>query len=188
VEEARRRIAMILDPPTPEVGATYQGRVVNIAKFGAFVSIMPGRDGLLHISKMAPLNGGKRIGQVEDVLELGQAIEVKVDDIDPQGKVSLSLVGDFPESEETLVLLVPVTRTAVIEVTVATEAVVTVIVGRASARRARTPTIHAPARRRRPSKRPSRPNSQAKSATWALVAPAFVDGDSSRRSPRPRRR
>jgi len=47
---------MILDPPTPEVGATYQGRVVNIAKFGAFVSIMPGRDGLLHISKMAPLN------------------------------------------------------------------------------------------------------------------------------------
>jgi polyribonucleotide nucleotidyltransferase len=74
--------------------------VVNLAKFGAFVSIMPGRDGLLHISKMAPLNGGKRIGQVEDVLELGQAIEVKVDDIDPQGKVSLSLVGDFPESED----------------------------------------------------------------------------------------
>ena len=50
---------------------------------------MPGRDGLLHISKMSPLNGGKRIGQVEDVVELGQAIEVKVDDIDPQGKVSL---------------------------------------------------------------------------------------------------
>jgi len=107
---------------------------------------------------------------VEDVLELGQAIEVKVDDIDPQGKVSLSLVGDFRSPKRTLVLLVPVTRTAVIEVTVATEAVVTVIVGRASARRARTPTIHAPARRRRPSKRPSRPNSQAKSATWALVA------------------
>src|SRR5664280_1120647 len=100
VEEARRRIEMILDPPTAEVGAVYQGRVVNLAKFGAFVSIMPGRDGLLHISKMAPLNGGKRIGQVEDVLELGQAIEVKVDDIDPQGKVSLSLVGDFPESED----------------------------------------------------------------------------------------
>ncbi len=99
VEEARRRIALILDPPTAEVGAVYQGRVVNIAKFGAFVSILPGRDGLLHISKLSPLNGGKRIGQVEDVLELGQAIEVKVDDIDPQGKVSLSLVGDFPESE-----------------------------------------------------------------------------------------
>ena len=95
VEEARRRIALILDPPTAEVGAVYPGRVVNLAKFGAFVSIMPGRDGLLHISKMAPLNGGKRIGQVEDVLELGQAIEVRVDDIDPQGKVSLSLAGEY---------------------------------------------------------------------------------------------
>ncbi len=95
VEEARRRISLILDPPTAEVGATYQGRVVNIAKFGAFISIMPGRDGLLHISKMSPLNGGKRIGQVEDVVELGQALEVKVDDIDPQGKVSLSLAGEY---------------------------------------------------------------------------------------------
>ena len=69
----------------------------NIAKFGAFVSILPGRDGLLHISKMSPLNGGKRIGQVEDVVELGQAIEVKVDDIDPQGKVSLSLAGEYAD-------------------------------------------------------------------------------------------
>ncbi len=97
VEEARRRIALILDPPTAEVGATYAGRVVNIAKFGAFVSLMPGRDGLLHISKMSPLNGGKRIGQVEDVLELGQAIEVRVDDIDLQGKVSLSLAGEYAD-------------------------------------------------------------------------------------------
>ncbi len=97
VEEARRRIALILDPPTADVGAIYQGRVVNLAKFGAFVSILPGRDGLLHISKMSPLNGGKRIGQVEDVLELGQAIEVRVDDIDPQGKVSLSLAGEYAD-------------------------------------------------------------------------------------------
>jgi len=59
---------------------------VNIAKFGAFISIMPGRDGLLHISKMGPLNDGKRIGQVEDVVELGQALEVRVDDIDPQAR------------------------------------------------------------------------------------------------------
>ncbi len=95
VEEARRRIEMILDPPTAEVGVIYPGRVVNLAKFGAFISIMPGRDGLLHISKMSPLNGGRRIGQVEDVLELGQALEVRVDDIDPQGKVSLSLAGEF---------------------------------------------------------------------------------------------
>jgi len=93
VAEARRRIELILDPPTAEVGAVYPGKVVNLTKFGAFVSILPGRDGLLHISKMSPLNDGKRIGQVEDVLTLGQAIEVKVDDIDPQGKVSLSLAG-----------------------------------------------------------------------------------------------
>ncbi len=97
VAEARRRIELILDPPTADVGAVYPGKVVNMTKFGAFVSILPGRDGLLHISKMSPLNGGKRIGQVEDVLELGQAIEVRVDDIDPQGKVSLSLAGEYAD-------------------------------------------------------------------------------------------
>ena len=52
VEEARRRIATILDPPLAEVGVTYEGKVVNITKFGAFVNILPGRDGLLHISKI----------------------------------------------------------------------------------------------------------------------------------------
>ncbi|MGP0032648.1 MAG: polyribonucleotide nucleotidyltransferase [Acidimicrobiales bacterium] len=91
VEEARRRIALILDPPTADVGAVYPGKVVNITKFGAFVNVLPGRDGLLHISKLSPLAGGKRINNVEDVLTLGQPVEVRVDDIDPQGKVSLSL-------------------------------------------------------------------------------------------------
>jgi polyribonucleotide nucleotidyltransferase len=91
VEEARRRISLILDPPTADVGAVYPGKVVNITKFGAFVNVLPGRDGLLHISKLSPLAGGKRINNVEDVLSLGQPIEVRVDDIDPQGKVSLSL-------------------------------------------------------------------------------------------------
>jgi polyribonucleotide nucleotidyltransferase len=91
VEEARRRIALILDPPKAEVGAVYPGRVVNITKFGAFVNILPGRDGLLHISK---IGGGKRIDRVEDVLNLGDDVEVRVDDIDPQGKVSLSLATD----------------------------------------------------------------------------------------------
>ena len=94
VEEARRRIATILDPPLAEVGATYMGKVVNITKFGAFVNILPGRDGLLHISKMGQ---GRRIDRVEDLFELGQPVEVKVDDIDPQGKVSLSLAGEAPE-------------------------------------------------------------------------------------------
>jgi polyribonucleotide nucleotidyltransferase len=91
VEEARRRIEMILDPPTAELGAIYKGKVVNITKFGAFVNILPGRDGLIHISK---LGGGKRIDRVEDVLSLGMELEVKVDDIDQGGKLSLSLVGD----------------------------------------------------------------------------------------------
>src|SRR6202034_2379356 len=91
VEEARRRISLILDPPTADVGAIYSGKVVNLTKFGAFVNVLPGRDGLLHISKLSSLAGGKRVGAVEDVLTLGQALEVRVDDIDPQGKVSLSL-------------------------------------------------------------------------------------------------
>jgi polyribonucleotide nucleotidyltransferase len=94
VEEARRRIALILDPPTAEVGVIYPGKVVNITKFGAFVNVLPGRDGLLHISKLSSLAGGKRINNVEDVLTLGQAVEVRVDDIDPQGKVSLSLASE----------------------------------------------------------------------------------------------
>ena len=69
----------------------YNGRVVSITKFGAFVNILPGRDGLVHISK---LGKGKRINNVEDVLELGQEIEVRVDDIDDKGKVSLTPVGE----------------------------------------------------------------------------------------------
>src|SRR5205085_3611750 len=95
VEEARRRIELILDPPKAEVGATYTGKVVNVTKFGAFVNILPGRDGLVHISK---LGRGKRVERVEDVLNLGDELTVRVDDIDPQGKVSLSPLGDGDES------------------------------------------------------------------------------------------
>jgi len=91
VAEAQRRIELILDPPTAEVGAVYEGRVVNITKFGAFVNILPGRDGLIHISK---LGRGKRIDRVEDVLALGDELSVRVDDIDQNGKLSLSLIGD----------------------------------------------------------------------------------------------
>jgi polyribonucleotide nucleotidyltransferase len=91
VNEAERQIKLILDPPTAEVGETYSGRVVNITKFGAFVNILPGRDGLVHISK---LGGGKRINKVEDVLELGEEIEVRVEDIDPNGKISLTPASD----------------------------------------------------------------------------------------------
>ncbi len=97
VEEATRQIMLIVDPPTAEVGAVYQGKVVNITNFGAFVNILPGRDGLVHISK---LGGGKRIDKVEDVLELGQEIEVVVEDVDPNGKISLKPAGDAPQREE----------------------------------------------------------------------------------------
>jgi len=86
VAEAERQVKLILDPPTPEMGVTYKGRVVNITNFGAFVNIMPGRDGLVHISK---IGGKRRIDKVEDELSLGDEIEVIVEDIDPNGKISL---------------------------------------------------------------------------------------------------
>ena len=95
VTEAERQIMLIVDPPSANVGEVYDGRVVNITKFGAFVNILPGRDGLVHISK---LGGGKRIDKVEDVLELGDAIEVEVEDIDPNGKISLRPLLDGEDS------------------------------------------------------------------------------------------
>jgi polyribonucleotide nucleotidyltransferase len=91
VEAARERIMLIIDPPTAELGKVYTGQVVNVTKFGAFVNILPGRDGLVHISK---LGKGKRIAQVEDVLNVGDELQVRVDEIDDRGKVSLSPVGD----------------------------------------------------------------------------------------------
>jgi polyribonucleotide nucleotidyltransferase len=95
MEEAKAQILAIVDPPKAEIGKTYRGRVVNITKFGAFVNILPGRDGLVHISK---LGRGKRINAVEDVLNLGDEIEVTVEEIDDRGKVSLVPAGDLPEA------------------------------------------------------------------------------------------
>ena len=88
LELAKERILAIGYPPEANVGETYEGEVVNITKFGAFVNILPGRDGLLHISK---IGGGKRIDRVEDVLALGDKVEVVVREIDDRGKVSLDL-------------------------------------------------------------------------------------------------
>jgi polyribonucleotide nucleotidyltransferase len=96
VEAAKERIMLIINPPTANVGEVYTGRVVNITKFGAFVNILPGRDGLVHISK---LGRGKRINRVEDVVDLGDEILVRVDDIDDKGKVSLTPVGDDTAAE-----------------------------------------------------------------------------------------
>ena len=73
----------------------YQGRVVNIAKFGAFISILPGATGCCTSRRCRPSTRASGSRQVEDVVELGQALEVKVDDVDPEGKVSLSLAGEY---------------------------------------------------------------------------------------------
>ncbi len=88
VNEAVSRIELILNPPSVEIGMNYSGTVVNITKFGAFINVLPGRDGLLHVSRMG---NGQRINNVEDVISLGQNVDVVVDDVDDQGKISLSL-------------------------------------------------------------------------------------------------
>jgi polyribonucleotide nucleotidyltransferase len=92
---AKERILAIGFPPEAKVGEVYDGEVVNITKFGAFVNILPGRDGLLHISK---IGGGKRIDKVEDVLALGDSVKVVVREIDDRGKVSLDMA-DAPTSD-----------------------------------------------------------------------------------------
>ena len=88
---AKDRILAIGFPPDVKLGEEYDGEVVNITKFGAFVNILPGRDGLLHISK---IGGGKRIDKVEDVLNLGDAVKVVVREVDDRGKVSLEMAGE----------------------------------------------------------------------------------------------
>jgi polyribonucleotide nucleotidyltransferase len=85
---AKEKVMQIAFPPEVELGQEYDGKVVNITKFGAFVNILPGRDGLLHISR---LDGSKRVERVEDYLSDGQELKVRVREID-RGKVSLELV------------------------------------------------------------------------------------------------
>jgi polyribonucleotide nucleotidyltransferase len=93
-EEARARVNAIANPVTPEIGEQYLGTVVKLATFGAFVSLLPGKDGLLHISEIRKLAGGKRVDDVEDVLSVGQKIQVEITKIDDRGKLSLSPVLD----------------------------------------------------------------------------------------------
>ena len=90
----------IANPLNPEVGERFLGTVVKIATFGAFVSLMPGRDGLLHISEVRKLAGGKRVENVEDVLSVGQKIQVQITKIDDRGKLSLELVQDDEATAE----------------------------------------------------------------------------------------
>jgi polyribonucleotide nucleotidyltransferase len=90
-EEAAERIKAIVK--VPEVGEEYTGRIVNIQPFGAFVELLPGKDGLLHISRMAQ----GRVDKVEDVLNIGDEVRVKVLEVDEKGKISLDRI-DKPEA------------------------------------------------------------------------------------------
>ncbi|WNB84901.1 polyribonucleotide nucleotidyltransferase [Cellulomonas sp. ATA003] len=91
-EAARAAINAIANPHMPEVGERFVGTVVKTTTFGAFVSLSPGKDGLLHISQIRKLVGGKRVENVEDVLGVGQKVQVEIGEIDPRGKLSLHAV------------------------------------------------------------------------------------------------
>ncbi|GAA1760840.1 polyribonucleotide nucleotidyltransferase [Streptomonospora arabica] len=88
-EAARDTINSIANPTMPEVGDRYLGTVVKTTAFGAFVSLLPGKDGLLHISQIRKLHGGKRIENLEDVVSIGEKIQVEIREIDDRGKLSL---------------------------------------------------------------------------------------------------
>ncbi|MFV8241334.1 polyribonucleotide nucleotidyltransferase [Mycolicibacterium peregrinum] len=85
------KINAIANPQLPKIGERFLGTVVKTTDFGAFVSLLPGRDGLVHISK---LGRGKRINKVEDVVKVGDKLRVEIADIDNRGKISLVLVDE----------------------------------------------------------------------------------------------
>ena len=91
-EAARNAINQIANPTMPEAGERYLGTVVKIAAFGAFISLVPGKDGLMHISEVKKLAGKGRIESVEEVLKVGDKIQVEIKEIDPRGKLSLIAV------------------------------------------------------------------------------------------------
>ncbi|MDL9981174.1 polyribonucleotide nucleotidyltransferase [Microbacterium candidum] len=91
-EAARAQVNAIANPHNPEVGEQFLGTVVKIATFGAFVSLLPGKDGLLHVSEVRKLAGGKRVENVEDVLSVGQKLLVRITKVDDRGKLSLEPV------------------------------------------------------------------------------------------------
>jgi len=99
-EAARAMINQIANPTMPEVGERYLGTVVKTTTFGAFVSLMPGRDGLLHISQLRKLAGGKRVENVDDVVKVGQKVHVQIGEVDPRGKLSLVVAEDDGEADE----------------------------------------------------------------------------------------
>jgi polyribonucleotide nucleotidyltransferase len=92
------KINAIANPQLPKIGERFLGTVVKTTDFGAFVSLLPGRDGLVHISK---LGRGKRIAKVEDVVNVGDKLRVEIADIDNRGKISLILVAEEDAAEAT---------------------------------------------------------------------------------------
>ena len=98
-EAARDAVNAIANPQMPEVGERFVGTVVKTTTFGAFISLTPGKDGLLHISQIRRLVGGKRVENVEDVLQVGQQVQVEVAEIDQRGKLSLHAVVDDEDGE-----------------------------------------------------------------------------------------
>ncbi|GAA1623719.1 polyribonucleotide nucleotidyltransferase [Georgenia ruanii] len=96
-EAARQAVNAIANPQMPEVGERFVGTVVKTTSFGAFVSLTPGKDGLLHISQIRRLVGGKRVENVEDVLNVGDKVQVELAEIDPRGKLSLHAVVEGEE-------------------------------------------------------------------------------------------
>jgi len=98
-EAARAQVLAIGNPVNPEVGERFLGTVVKLATFGAFVSLLPGKDGLLHISEVRKLAGGKRVENVEDVLSVGQKIMVEITKMDDRGKLSLAPVVETEEAD-----------------------------------------------------------------------------------------
>jgi polyribonucleotide nucleotidyltransferase len=88
-EAARSAINAIANPHIPEVGERFLGTVVKTTTFGAFVSLLPGRDGLLHITQIRKLHGGARIDNVDDVMKVGDKIQVEIREVDDRGKLSL---------------------------------------------------------------------------------------------------
>jgi polyribonucleotide nucleotidyltransferase len=91
-EAAKAMIEAIANPVVPKVGERFNGSVVKLATFGAFISLVPGKDGLLHVSQIRKMHGGKRIENLEDVMKVGEKIEVEIAEIDPKGKFSLVAV------------------------------------------------------------------------------------------------
>jgi polyribonucleotide nucleotidyltransferase len=88
-EAARSAINAIANPHIPELGERFLGTVVKTTTFGAFISLLPGKDGLLHVTQIRKLHGGKRIDNVDEVIHIGDKIQVEIREIDDRGKLSL---------------------------------------------------------------------------------------------------